>query len=138
MPEGKEGSMPKKIEIKLTPLDSAHLGRYRSICREMADLKRERDELRIGLMMALERKKGLTKDAQAEGFEAYIDSYEKTSIPWQEEAKRWKQIALGFHKQLVQLGKRPPAVAKLTIDYPKVPAKRLIVKLAGETGGDDE
>lgn len=117
---------------KYAKLNDDVLGRYYHLNRQIADMTQERKEIHARILQALKANRKVEKGC---GFEAQLNVSERAAIPWQEEANRWKEIALEFGRQL---GKSKKALKGFEIEYPKVPVERLLVKPKGQEDPSDE
>lgn len=125
--------MPKvtaKKPAKPISLNADVLSLYCRLGSEMARMKKEREQLRRKIMLSI-----LAKKRPAAGFRAEIIPSERVTVPWQEEAHRWKELALDFGRQL---GKTKKSLAKLEVAYPSMPVETLLVRRIGDETEEEE
>jgi len=119
-----------KNPAKPIALNSDVLTLYCHLGSEMARMKIEREQLRRKIMIAVAAKK-----KAAPGFRVEIVPSERTTVPWQSEAKRWRGLALDFGRQL---GKTKKTLGKLEAVFPSMPIETLIVRRAGQEAEEEE
>lgn len=126
--------MPK---LKPLVLNRDVMSRYYYLGRELASMKKEREQLRLQIMDALDANRKPTKDAQA-AFQCGISEYPKVSIPWEAEAERRATIAMKLARKVGYSPAQLKALErKLAPNYPAIKVRQLEIKPQGQKPKED-